>query len=143
MAVATFNTTIYSSPTDGVYNSYILDDVIDKDFDGPYEYSLDENSINNNFEITTGEEIEQAVLNVPSGFNDFEISVTVSQNPNGKDPISEVATTIVTLSLPTFEDAKQYFFNSENVTTNFNIVKQNWTDYTNTTIENGPKDPKK
>jgi hypothetical protein len=142
MAVATFNTTIYSSPTDGV-NLYILDDVIDKDFDGPYEYSLDENSINNNFEITTGEEIEQAVLNVPSGFNDFEISVTVSQNLNGKDPISEVATTIVTLSLPTFEDAKQYFFNSENVTTNFNIVKENWTDYTNTTIENGPKDPKK
>ena len=142
MAVATFNTTIYSSPTDGV-NLYILDDVIDKDFDGPYEYSLDENSINNNFEITTGEEIEQAVLNVPSGFNDFEISVTVSQNPELKDPISEVATTIVTLSLPTFEDAKQYFFNSENVTTNFNIVKENWTDYTNTTIENGPKDTKK
>jgi hypothetical protein len=142
MAVATFNTTIYSSPTDGV-NLYILDDVIDKDFDGPYEYSLDENSINNNFEITTGEEIEQAVLNVPSGFNDFEISVTVSQNPELKDPISEVATTIVILSLPTFEDAKQYFFNSENVTTNFNIVKENWTDYTNTTIENGPKDPKK
>jgi hypothetical protein len=143
MAVATFNTTIYSSPTDGVNNIYILDDVITKDFNGPYLYSLDENSINNNFEITTGEEIEQAVLNVPSGFNDFEISVTVSQTPELKDPISEVATTIVTLSLPTFEDAKQYFFNSENVTTNFNIVKENWTDYTNTTIENGPKDTKK
>jgi hypothetical protein len=137
MAAATFNTTIYSSQSDGVYKTYILDDVITKDFEGPYEYSLDQNSINNNFEIFTDEETLEVVLNVPSGFNDFQISVTVSAD--GKEPIIAVATTIVTLSPPNFEDAKQYFFDSNNVATNFNIVKQNWTDYTNTTIEIGPK----
>lgn len=123
-ANANFNTQIDSSRTEGVTKTYILDDVISKDFEGPYTYTLSKDAEKAGFQITND---TQDILNVPYGVNDFNLEIRVV---TGK--AEAIASTIVNLETSGFTDAKEQFFKSENLNSKLTIARDNWVNYTNT-----------
>jgi hypothetical protein len=93
MASANFNTEIVSSDSNGRVRSYSLDNVISKDFDGPYDYNF-------NTEVPDGISIQ--ITNkfgytlVISPNVEFELSIVVTRS-GVADPDFAVATTTITI----------------------------------------------
>jgi len=86
MASANFNTEIVSSDSNGRVRSYSLDNVISKDFDGPYDYNF-------NTEVPDGISLEGNKLSISPNV-EFELSIVVTQSGVG-DPDFAVATTMI------------------------------------------------
>lgn len=112
--VATFNTKIISSKSsEKLYN---LDEVIDKDFEGPYKYML-------NSETPGNVKIDGNTLSIPSNV-EFELSLFVTNSLPSNSYLAIVSTNIVVSF--NFDDVKDSFINNENLTQNLNATKQEW-----------------
>jgi hypothetical protein len=86
MASANFNREIVSSDSNGRIKSYSLDKVINKDFEGPYEYNF-------NTEVPDGISLEGGKLSISPNV-EFELSIVVTRS-GVADPDSAVATTMI------------------------------------------------
>lgn len=127
MATANFNTPIYSSRNEGEFKTYILDDVITKDFSGPYIYQFQDEVVPEGFNIFVDKETLKDVLLVPSGFDNYILSIgTYNENKE-----FAVATTNVILEPSPFDDALQSFLANPNLQQNLSSAKNDWTNIIN------------
>ena len=132
MVSANFNTEILSSRQDGKELSYNLDDVIDKDFEGPYGYTF------NSGETPIGVSIEGGnTLIIPSNV-EFTLEITVSDE--GKINVATAITDVV-LEPDKFNDALQSFLNNPNLQQNLSNTKNDWTNIINRNNGNNPEEP--
>jgi hypothetical protein len=90
MASANFNTQIVSSDSNGRIRSYSLDKVINKDFEGPYEYNF-------NTEVPDGISLVDSELLISPNV-EFELSIVVTQS-GFDEPIEAIATTMITIEV--------------------------------------------
>lgn len=130
-ATAEFNTKILSPRQEGKVLSYNLDEVIDKDFDGPYLYTV------NVEEVPSGVNVKDGILTIPANV-EFELVVVVSDE--GKINIAEAITDVV-LESDKFSDALQSFLNNENLQQNLNATKEEWSNIINRNNGNNPEEP--
>jgi hypothetical protein len=91
MASANFNTQIVSSDSNGRIRSYSLDKVINKDFEGPYEYNFNTDF----FIVPDGISLVDSELLISPNVK-FELSIVVTQS-GFDEPIEAIATTTVTI----------------------------------------------
>ena len=91
MATANFNTQIVSSDSNGRIRSYSLDKVINKDFEGPYEYNFNTDF----FIVPDGISLVDSELLISPNVK-FELSIVVTQS-GFDEPIEAIATTTVTI----------------------------------------------
>jgi hypothetical protein len=141
MATANFKTPIYSSRNEGESKTYILDDVITKDFSGPYIYQFQDEVVPKGFNIFVDRETLKDVLLVPSGFDNYILSIgTYNENKE-----FAVATTNVILEPSPFEDALQSFLENPNLQQNLSTTKNDWAKIinrgTNEKVDDGIKYP--
>jgi hypothetical protein len=165
MASANFNTQIVSSSSNEQMVSdldnreYILDEVIDKNFEGPYNYeffrsdlaSVDfpENGLvgidfpKNDFvgiDFPKGLEIienmkGQQVLSVGPNI-EFELSIFVGSR-NGMNEIGAIATTMITIEgKPDFNKIKEEFYEKSNFGQKKEESAQNWVNILSERIPN-------
>jgi hypothetical protein len=90
MASANFNREIVSSDSNGRIRSYSLDKVINKDFEGPYEYNF-------NTEVPDGISLVDSELFISPNV-EFELSIVVTQS-GFDEPIEAIATTRITIEV--------------------------------------------
>jgi hypothetical protein len=113
MATANFNTQIVSSDSNGGIKSYSLDNVINKDFEGPYDYNF-------NTEVPDGISIQITdkfgYILVISPNIEFELPIVVTQS-GVADPDFAIATTMITI-----EETPAANFNTEILSSNSNEV---------------------
>jgi hypothetical protein len=88
MASANFNREIVSSDSNGGTRSYSLNEVISKDFEGPYDYNF-------NTEVPDGISLEGVKLSISPNV-EFELSIVVTQS-GFDDPDFAIATTMITI----------------------------------------------
>jgi hypothetical protein len=118
MASANFNTEIVSSDSNGRVRGYSLDNVISKDFDGPYDYNF-------NTEVPDGISLKGDKLSISPNV-EFELSIVVTQSGVG-DPDFAVATTMITIEgKPNFSNEITKFFDNENYIKNKEELVANW-----------------
>ena len=115
MANANFNTEILSSTKKGEELSYNLDNVIDKDFIGPYFYDLGS--------VPFGVNVNRNTLIIPPNL-EFDLTVKV-YNENDK-PIEAVANTKVVLDKISFDKEKEKFLENESLVKNLSETKGEW-----------------
>jgi hypothetical protein len=126
MATATFNTIITSSKsTDKTYN---LDEVITKDFKGPYLYNLQDG-------IPIGTIINNGnILTIPPNV-EFELVIFVNE--------TEAVTNVTLESSSSFNDVKEKFLNNPNLQKNLSYTKNQWSNIinrnTNDKVDDGIK----
>jgi hypothetical protein len=116
MASANFNTEIVSSDSNGRVRGYSLDNVISKDFDGPYDYNF-------NTEVPDGISLEGNKLSISPNI-EFELSIIVSAL---ESETSAIATTMITIDgKPNFSKEITKFFDNENYIKNKEELVANW-----------------
>jgi hypothetical protein len=118
MPTANFNTTIYSSKIENEEKFYSLDDVIDKDFEGPYRYTL------NSDEVPVGTNIKDGntLIIPPNATFNLDIVVTDTDKIN-----VATANTEVILEPSPFEVELQSFLDNSNLQQNLSTTKSDWT----------------
>jgi hypothetical protein len=130
MVSANFNTEIVSSNSNNKKMKYLLDDVISKDFAGPYNYNF-------NTEVPDGISIEPNVegdVLVIFPNIEFELSIVVG---NRNESVA-IATTIITIEgRPNFKNEIVKFFESENYTQKNENTIQVWAEIISKRISNG------
>jgi hypothetical protein len=122
-ATAEFNTEILSSRQNGKELSYNLNDVIDKNFEGPYLYET-------SGLLPAGVRIEGGkgnILIIPSNV-EFELVIVVS---DGGEMNVANATTGVVLEPDPFIEEKNKFLENGNVQQKLNATKNEWTNIIN------------
>jgi hypothetical protein len=116
MARADFNTEILSSTKKGEELTYNLDNVIDKDFEGPYLYEIGKAPFGVNIN-------KDNTLIIPPNL-EFDLAVKV-YNENDK-PIEAVANTKVVLNKISFDKEKEKFLKNESLVKNLSETKGDW-----------------
>jgi hypothetical protein len=120
MATATFNTPIYSSRNGGNDKIYNLDEVITKNFRGPYVYNLNDRP-------PMGVSIKDGnILNIPPNV-EFELVIFVNETE---------AVTNVTLDPSSFNDVKETFLKNKNLEQNLSNTKNEWSKIINRNANN-------
>jgi hypothetical protein len=118
---AEFNTEILSPRQEGKELSYNLNDVIDKNFEGPYLYEI------SGF-LPDGVGIEGGnTLIIPSNV-EFELVIVVS---DGGEVNVAIATTGVVLEPDPFIEEKNKFLENGNVQQKLSVTKNEWTNIIN------------
>jgi hypothetical protein len=123
MASANFNTQILSSNYEKQNTEYFLDDVITKDFNGPYSYSFTN-------EVPNGVTLNGDMLTIAERLT-FVLSITVKAGDRN-NPISVIATTNVTIDT-TKDYAKEVeiLLDNPKITQKVTDTKNNWTSIIN------------
>jgi len=142
MATANFNTEIYSSRSKGETKLYVLDDIIDKDFDGPYAYTLNSNEVPEGVVILVPQNrVNPSILSIPPNLT-FDLEITVYDE--GKVNVA-TATTNVTVEPDLFIEEINKFLNNQNLQQNLSNTKSDWVDIikrnTKENADNGIKYP--
>jgi hypothetical protein len=124
MASANFNTQILSSNYERQNTEYFLDDVITKDFNGPYSYSFTN-------EVPNGVTLNGDMLTIAERLT-FVLSITVNARDKKNNPISVIATTNVTIDT-TKDYAKEVeiLLDNPGITQKVTDTKNNWTSIIN------------
>jgi hypothetical protein len=151
--VANFNTEILSSSSneqmvlDSDIREYVLDEVIDKNFPGPYKYEFFRSDVASvdfpengvvGIDFPKGLEIiknmeGQQVLSVGPNI-EFELSIIVGNIAK----IEAIATTMITIDgKPNFSNEITKFFESENYTQKKNNTIQGWSEIISKRISSG------
>jgi hypothetical protein len=113
MATANFNTQIVSSDSNGSIRSYSLDNVINKDFEGPYDYNFN-TAVPDGISIQISDKFGYILVISPN--IEFELSIVVTQS-GVADPDFAIATTMITI-----EETPAANFNTEILSSNSNEV---------------------
>lgn len=123
MASANFNTKILSSNYEKQNTEYFLDDVITKDFNGPYSYSFTN-------EVPNGVTLDGDMLTIAERLT-FVLSITVNAGDEN-NPTSAIATTNVTIDT-TKDYAKEVeiLLDNPGITQKVTDTKNNWTSIIN------------
>ena len=124
MASANFNREIVSSSLGGKTREYVLDEVIDKNFEGPYKYNFFRSDVANvdfaendfvgidfpkGLEIIENMKGQQVLLVGPN--IEFELSIFVDNSAE----IGAIATTMITIEgKPNFNKIKEEFYEKSN-----------------------------
>jgi|688.fasta_scaffold342451_3 hypothetical protein len=124
MASANFNTQILSSNYERQNTEYFLDDVITKDFNGPYSYSFTN-------EVPNGVTLNGDMLTIAERLT-FVLSITVNARDKKNNPISVIATTNVTIDT-TKDYAKEVeiLLDNPGITQKVTDTKNKWTSIIN------------
>ena len=122
MARANFNTEILSSTEKGEELSYNLDNVIDKDFEGPYLYEIGKAPFGVNIN-------ERNILIIPNNL-EFDLEIKVYNNDK-KNPIEAIANTKVVLKSDPFTEAKNKFLENDILLRNLDETKKDWVNIIN------------
>jgi hypothetical protein len=133
---AEFNTEILSSRQDGKELSYNLDDVIDKNFEGPYGYTLNINDVPIGVSIK-----DDNTLIIPSNV-EFRLEITVYDE--GRINVTKVGTDVV-LEPDPFIENKNKFLENQSLQEKFISTKNDWVNIinrgTNEKLDDGIKYP--
>ena len=121
-ASAEFNTIIYSSSVSGKKLTYILDDVITKDFPGSYVYTIT-NTVPSGVEITTDKNTNQSILNIPDNISSAILTIMVV---NTKDAVSASTSTQIILAQPTFVDSSKGYSKNAEIAKKIDNTKLSW-----------------
>jgi hypothetical protein len=111
MATANFNTPIVSSDSNGGIRSYSLDNVINKDFEGPYDYNFN-TAVPDGISIQITDKFGYILVISPN--IEFELSIVVTQS-GVADADFAIATTMITI-----EKTPVANFNTEILSSNSN-----------------------
>jgi hypothetical protein len=124
MASANFNKQILSSNYKKQNTEYFLDDVITKDFNGPYSYSFTN-------EVPNGVTLNGDMLTIAERLT-FVLSITVNARDKKNNPISVIATTNVTIDT-TKDYAKEVeiLLDNPGITQKVTDTKNKWTSIIN------------
>jgi hypothetical protein len=158
--VANFNTKILSSSSneqmvlDSDIREYVLDEVIDKNFPGPYNYEFfrsdvasvdftDNGAVGIAFprglEIIENMEGQQVLLVGPN--IEFELSIFVG-NRNEMNERGAIATTMITIDgKPNFSNEITKLLNNQTLQEKFSNTKNDWAKIINRNNDNDPKEP--
>jgi len=124
MAIANFNIPIYSSRNEGETKLYVLDNVIDKDFEGPYGYSLNRDEVPVGVVILVPRNrIDPYVLSIPSNLI-FDLEITVFDDE--KINVAKANTKVTLEPSSPFDEEKNKFLENENLQQNLDNTKEEW-----------------
>lgn len=133
MASANFNTEILSSNSEKKIE-YNLDDVIDKDFEGPYRYTLNSDEVPIGVSIIQNGETFQWFLAIPPKVT-FKLVITVTNND--KSIVVEASTIVTIDGVPSFLNEVNKFIENPNYTQNKEQVAGNWSTIISERISSG------
>lgn len=120
-ASAQFNTIIYSSSVSGKKLTYILDDVITKDFPGPYVYTIT-NTVPSGVELAV-DGSNNTILVVPDNISSAILTIMVV---NTKDAVSASTSTQIVLAQPTFVDSSKGYSKNAEIAKKIDNTKLSW-----------------
>jgi len=124
MASANFNTQILSSNYEKQGTTYLLDDVITKDFNGPYSYRFTDGDEPN------GVTLDGDMLTIAERLT-FVLSITVNAGDKN-NPISVIATTNVTVdTTKDYTKEVEILLGNPEMTQKVTDTKNKWTSIIN------------